>query len=145
MTAAELRSIKKRVMAHYERYSNTNLSGMIIDCQVYLDQLRIIRLARRKTKKTGDEQCRFIVYCEPISSTATREDVTADLERIWLSDLRLTEEAHTITQANEEVCLARRFRLLGAFDAASQPRLHAARVGGGDQIWLGHTCPFFAP
>lgn len=27
----------------------------------------------------------------------------AELERIWLSDLRLTEEAHTVTRTNEEV------------------------------------------
>lgn len=105
MTADELSRIKKHVMARYERYSNMDLAGMIADCHAYLDQSKIIRLARHKTKKTGDEQVRFVVHCEPRSSTITVPDIVSDLERIWLNDLCLTEEAHVIIRTDENVIL----------------------------------------
>lgn len=105
MTSAELHRVKKRVMADYERYSSTDLAGMITDCQVYLDQSSIIRLAHHEIGRTGDEQVRFITHCEPASLAVNIKEIAAELERIWLNDLRFTEEAHTVSRTNEEVVL----------------------------------------
>jgi len=67
----------------------------------------LLRLARsrRKGKKTGDVMVLFVLHCEPISATTSAEDLSAELERIWLHDLRFTEEAHTIERRDENLIL----------------------------------------
>ncbi len=94
-------------MACYRPYASTDVSGMVMDCQAYLAQSTLLRLARRKTKrKTGDEETMLVVWCEPASTMVTLEDIAAELERIWLNDLRFTEEAHAIIRSDEDVVLA---------------------------------------
>lgn len=78
-----------------------------MDCQAYLEQSTLLRLARRKTKrKTGDEETMLVVRCEPASVTVTIQNIVTELERIWLNDLRFTAEAHAISRSGEGVVLA---------------------------------------
>jgi len=107
LTLDELRAVRTQVMARYRPYASTDVSGMVMDCQASLAQSALLRLARRKAKKkTGDEETMLVVWCEPASAMVTIEDIAAELERIWLNDLRFTEEAHTISRSDEGVVLA---------------------------------------
>lgn len=84
MTAAELRSVKKRVMARYERYSNTNLGGMIIErcpcavsCAPYGVASRtstLPALARGGAAGGGSQgsqrRTRWTLWAQPLGGTA---------------------------------------------------------------------------
>jgi len=106
MTIDELRAVSARVRARYRPYASADLSGMAMDCQAHLEQSALLRLARRKMKKTGDEDAMLVVRCEPASATVTIQDIVAELDRIWLDDLRFTEEAHTVVRSREDIVLA---------------------------------------
>jgi len=107
MTPQELRTVKQQVMKRYHRYSSENVRCMIMDCQAYLAQSALLRLARgkRKGKKTGDAMALFVLHCEPRAATTSAEDLSAELERIWLHDLRFTEEAHTLERRDASLIL----------------------------------------
>jgi len=47
----------------------------------------------------------FVLHCEPRAATTSAEDLSAELERIWLHDLRFTEEAHTLERRDASLIL----------------------------------------
>jgi hypothetical protein len=76
-----------------------------MDCQAYLDQSPLLRVATSKGAKTGDTAAMLLVRCVPRHAGTAESDIVAEVERIWMRDLRLTEEAHTIERREDGIAL----------------------------------------
>lgn len=105
MIRDEFRAARARIMQAYAPYSSENLGAMIADCRTYVNQSLLLRAARRKIKKTGDRAAMFVLWCERTADGVPPASIAAELERVWLSDLRFDGEAHLVEQRAEGICL----------------------------------------
>ena len=104
MNATEFKTAKKRIMREYRPSSRGNLVGKLADFSHYLEQSRVIIPTR--VRKTADIGCRLEATCRPRSPSAAAAEIAAELERIWLEDLRYEDfGVHTMSRSDQEVCL----------------------------------------
>src|SRR5437867_6564621 len=99
MTPDELTYVKRKIMAQSVPSSGHNLEGMMIDFQHSLEQSRL--LTRVRVKKTGDPGCMIEATCQPAANTLTIPEIIAEVERLWMEELRYQEfEAHALVRAD---------------------------------------------
>src|SRR5438128_2208494 len=102
MKERELEQAKRKIMAQGYPSTGGDVAGMIIDFHEALEQSRALKL--RHVKKTGEPDCMIEAHCEPASVALTIPDVVAEVERLWMNDLRYShQEAHALKRHDFEV------------------------------------------
>jgi hypothetical protein len=100
----EINRIKRKIMAQGFPSSGDDLKGMIEDFNHALDQSPILTL--RRVKKTGAPDRMIEALCEPATDALTIPEIVAEVERIWMDELRYRHhEAHALSQRDYEVWL----------------------------------------
>src|SRR5262249_10119582 len=91
-------------MAHGFPSSGIDLRGMIEDFHHAVDQSPL--LTPRSVKKTGDPERMIEARCEPAAEALTIPEVIAEIERVWMEELRYRHfEAHAVIHHDHEVSL----------------------------------------
>lgn len=91
-------------MQQRQPYSSDGVSCMILDCIAYLNQSRMLRVSGGKAKKTGKLSSMFVLRCESVVHNPSVAAISAELERVWISDLCFDGESHRTNYKDADVC-----------------------------------------
>jgi hypothetical protein len=80
-------------MQQRKPYSSNDLGSMITDCIAYLNQSPMLHVCQGKAKRTGDRASMFVVECQATIDDSSVAGIIAELERIWMKDLRFDGES----------------------------------------------------
>ncbi|WP_433433105.1 hypothetical protein [Nonomuraea sp. CA-141351] len=95
MDFSEFAAVKQRVMGESFPSAGDDLDGMAIDFDAYLWRSRLIKEV--SVRRTGDTNNLITATCQTVPGCSMVE-LAAELERVWLLDLRYSYfEAHMIT------------------------------------------------
>src|SRR5262245_17882327 len=104
MTEHDFTRARTKIMAQSFPSSGVDLQGMIEDFHHTLDQSRLLTL--RSVKKTGNPERMIEARCEPAADSLTIPEVIAEVERVWMAELRYSHyEAHAVIHHDYEVSL----------------------------------------
>ncbi|MEU4572178.1 hypothetical protein [Nonomuraea sp. NPDC023979] len=103
MDLAEFAAVKQSVMSESFPSAGDDLGGMVMDFDAYLWQSPLINEV--SVRRTGDRSSLIAATCQAVPGCSTAE-LAAELERVWLGDLRYSHfEAHVITADERKVRL----------------------------------------
>src|ERR1051326_3428490 len=86
MDSAELNQIRKKIMSQSFPSRGADLAGMQADFDASLDASQL--LTDIKVQKTGQPNCLIRAACKLQSDRCTVAEVVAEVERIWMEELR---------------------------------------------------------
>ncbi|MEV4802969.1 hypothetical protein AB0K18_23420 [Nonomuraea sp. NPDC049421] len=103
MDFAEFATAKQRVMGKAFPSAGDDLDGMAIDFDAHLWRSPLIKEV--SVRRTGDTNNLITATCQTVPGCSMAE-LAAELERVWLRDLRYSYfEAHVITAGEQGVHL----------------------------------------
>lgn len=103
MDFSEFAAVKQRVMGESFPSAGDDLDGMAIDFDAYLWHSPLIKEV--SVRRTGDTNNLITATCQAVPGCSMVE-LAAELERVWLRDLRYSSfEAHVIAAGERGVHL----------------------------------------
>jgi hypothetical protein len=104
MNEDEFARARRRIAAQGFPSSGKDFKGMLADFHDSLERSDL--LALRSVKKTGEPERMIEALCEPAAETLTIPEAIAEIERIWMNELRYQHyEAHSLSRRDYELSL----------------------------------------
>jgi hypothetical protein len=96
--------IRRKILSHYHSLPAQELTEFLADLQRSLQNSP--KLALLFARQTDEPERLIDLLCEPASDTLTIAEVSAELERLWLEELRYPHfEAHAVSQEGFDLTL----------------------------------------
>jgi hypothetical protein len=103
-TPDEFSRLVNKIISQGIPLAGADLHGMIADFHHALEASPL--LSKVKVRKTGEPARMIAAFCEPASLASSPSELVAEVERIWMEELRYNVfEAHTLVPSEEEVIL----------------------------------------